>query len=95
MHAKSKQTHVLTFRVDNQVWAKILAAVEAQNSTSETVSHYCQQVISRWAFRHDRHARWNDDTKRIVRELAPPLAVQKKREARFQAPLRGLSKRDS
>lgn len=70
-HAHSRQTKIVNFRLDLQTYAKMMAAIESETSSAFTVSEYCQAVITRWVWRHDRSAVYNPDTKRVERTLQP------------------------
>jgi len=54
MSGKSNKTKVVTFRLPNDVYAKIICALKTPTNVNSSVSDYCKSVVTRYAFRHDR-----------------------------------------
>jgi len=56
MSGKSSKSHLVTFRLDNATWDKIQQALDYPWSTGTANTHgdYCKQVITRWAWRHQK-----------------------------------------
>lgn len=55
MSGKSNKTKVVTFRLPNDVHAKIVRALKTPTNGNSSVSDYCKSVVTRYAFRHDRY----------------------------------------
>ena len=48
----SSRTHMVSFRLTNEAYNKILVALETPSNGNTSVGDYCKQVIERHAFRH-------------------------------------------
>jgi len=57
MPGKSTKTKVITFRLSNEVYAKINHALNTPRNRNSSISDYCKSVVTHWVFRHDRHER--------------------------------------
>ncbi|KKM05681.1 hypothetical protein LCGC14_1751680 [marine sediment metagenome] len=49
----SKSRHI-SFRLSNEVLAKIEQALKSSANQNTSVGDYCKQVVERHAFRHDK-----------------------------------------
>ena len=54
MHGTSDKTKIVSFRLPNEVYAKIIRALNTPTNRNLSVADYCKQVVSRHAFRHSR-----------------------------------------
>jgi hypothetical protein len=45
---------MVSFRLSNEAYAKILKALEWPSNSNSGVPDYCKQVVERHAFRHDK-----------------------------------------
>lgn len=50
----SSKSHMVSFRLSNEAYAKIKVALEYPANGNTSVGDYCKQVIERYAFRHDK-----------------------------------------
>jgi len=50
----SSKSHMVSFRLSNEAYAKIKVALEYPANNNYSVGDYCKQVIERHAFRHDK-----------------------------------------
>lgn len=50
----SSKSHMVSFRLSNEAYAKIRAALETPRNQNTSVGDYCKQVVERHAFRHDK-----------------------------------------
>jgi len=54
MPGTSSKSRIVSFRLSNEAYAKILKALECPVNPNTSVSDYCKQTIERHAFRHDK-----------------------------------------
>lgn len=54
MSGTSSKSRIISFRLSNEAYAKILLALEHPTNQNTSVSDYCKQVVERHAFRHDK-----------------------------------------
>lgn len=54
MSGTSSKSHMVSFRLSNEAYAKIKRALECPANNNSSVGDYCKQVIERHAFRHDK-----------------------------------------
>ncbi len=52
MSRTSSKSHMVSFRLSNEAYAKIRVALEHPSNGNASVGDYCKQVIERYAFRH-------------------------------------------
>lgn len=54
MSSTSSKSRMVSFRLPNEVRAKIERALEWPSNGNSSVSDYCKKVVIRHAFRHER-----------------------------------------
>ncbi len=54
MRNVSSKSHMVSFRLSNEAYAKIKKALNYPANGNSSVGDYCKQVIERYAFRHDK-----------------------------------------
>lgn len=52
MNGVNSRTHMVSFRLSNEAYSKILKALETPANGNTSVGDYCKQAIERYAFRH-------------------------------------------
>ena len=52
--ASGGRSQMVSFRLSNNAYAKILVALDSPRNGDMSVSGYCKKVIERYAFRHDK-----------------------------------------
>lgn len=62
----SSKSHMISFRLSNEAYAKIKSALEYPANGNTSVGDYCKQVIERYAFRHDKRKYKNPLTTPIL-----------------------------
>lgn len=56
----SSKSHMVSFRLSNEAYDRILKALDWPSNPNSGVPDYCKTVVERWVFRHDKtnkHAR--------------------------------------
>lgn len=54
MPVSNSKSHMVSFRLLNEAYDKILIALAHQSNNNSSVGDYCKQVVERHAFRHDK-----------------------------------------
>ena len=54
MSGVSSKSHMVSFRLSNEAYAKIKRALEYPANSNSSVGDYCKQVVERHAFRHGK-----------------------------------------
>lgn len=54
MSGISSKSHIVSLRLSNEAYDKILVALNYPANGNTSVGDYCKQVIERYAFRHDK-----------------------------------------
>ena len=54
MSRVSSKSHMVSFRLSNIAYDKIMVALDSPANPNSSVGDYCKQVVERHAFRHDK-----------------------------------------